>query len=217
MLVAYSLEDLECPTLLYNGYGEHNIQGIGDKHLPLIHNAQNTDYVIGVSDQASDALNLLFNTTTGRSFLANRKGLNQDSIFALADLGLSSIANILAAIKLAKYMKLGSDDAILTVATDGAEMYGTELDKTIRSKFSGDFDEVEAAETFGQHLAGDQGPHANLDGGHVGLLAVDRDRGIVIHHVGLLANRDLAAIDAGHHRQAGGCTLEGFDASTSSS
>ncbi|MCK5438331.1 MAG: pyridoxal-phosphate dependent enzyme, partial [Gemmatimonadetes bacterium] len=28
-------EALECPTMLYNGFGEHNIQGIGDKHIPL--------------------------------------------------------------------------------------------------------------------------------------------------------------------------------------
>lgn len=148
-----AVEALECPTLLYNGYGEHNIQGIGDKHLPLIHNAQNTDYVIGVSDRASDALNLLFNTGVGRSFLSNRKGLGQDSISELADLGLSSIANILAAIKLAKYMNLGPDDAILTVATDGAEMYGTELEKATAHSFAGSFDELAAAETFGQYLA----------------------------------------------------------------
>ena len=47
------VEALECPTLLYNGYGEHNIQGIGDKHVPLIHNVMGTDFVIGVSDRAA--------------------------------------------------------------------------------------------------------------------------------------------------------------------
>ena len=56
------VEALECPTLLYNGYGEHNIQGIGDKHMPLIHNVMGTDFVIGVSDRTSDALNVVFNT-----------------------------------------------------------------------------------------------------------------------------------------------------------
>ena len=113
------VEALECPTLLYNGYGEHNIQGIGDKHLPFIHNVFNTDFVIGVSDRASDALNLLFNTTVGRDFLATHKGIDQQTVAALADLGLSSIANILGAIKLAKYQGLGPNDAVLTVATDG--------------------------------------------------------------------------------------------------
>jgi len=148
------VEALECPTMLYNGYGEHNIQGIGDKHLPFIHNVLNTDYVVGISDKASDALNVLFNTTSGRDYLSKRKGLGQDAVFALADFGLSSIANILAAIKVAKYMGLGSDDAILTVATDGAEMYGTELTKTTNDVFGDGFDQVTAGEIFGQHLAG---------------------------------------------------------------
>ena len=33
--------------MLENGFGEHNIQGIGDKHIPLIHNVMNTDVVVG--------------------------------------------------------------------------------------------------------------------------------------------------------------------------
>ncbi len=146
------VEALECPTLLYNGYGEHNIQGIGDKHVPFIHNVLNTDFVVGVSDKASDALNVLFNTTAGRAYLARRCGLGQEALAALADLGLSSIANILGAIKMAKYMELGPNDAILTVATDGAEMYGTELDKTAGDVFGGAFNEVAAAEVFGRYL-----------------------------------------------------------------
>ena len=93
------VEALECPTLLYNGYGEHNIQGIGDKHVPLIHNVLATDFVIGVSDSASDALNLVFNTTSGRAYLSNHKDVNQRTLTGLADLGLSSIANVLGAIK----------------------------------------------------------------------------------------------------------------------
>ena len=148
------VEALECPTLLYNGYGEHNIQGIGDKHVPFIHNALNTDFTIAVSDRGSDALNLLFNTDTGRKFLTQHKGLAQRDIEGFADLGLSSIANILAAIKLAKYMGYGADDAVLTVATDGAEMYGTELAKTSNEVFGGKFDDLAAAETFGRYLAG---------------------------------------------------------------
>ena len=148
------VEALECPTLLYNGYGEHNIQGIGDKHIPFIHNILNNDFVIGVSDKASDALNVLFNTTVGRDFLSARKGLDQQMVTALADLGLSSIANVIASIKLAKYLNLGSDDAILTVATDGAEMYGTELQKTLANRSDRPFDSLDAAETFGRFLRG---------------------------------------------------------------
>ena len=55
-----AVEALECPTMLYNGYGEHNIQGIGDKHIPLIHNVTNTDVIVGVSDRATDGLGLVF-------------------------------------------------------------------------------------------------------------------------------------------------------------
>ena len=149
-----AVEALECPTLLMNGYGEHNIQGIGDKHVPFIHNALNTDYVIAVSDKASDALNLLFNTTVGRGYLASRTGLGQETLGGLADLGLSSIPNVLAAIKYAKYQGLGTNDAVLTVATDGSEMYGTELDKESRATFGGNFDGLAAAEVFGRYLLG---------------------------------------------------------------
>jgi len=147
-----AVEALECPTLLYNGYGEHNIQGIGDKHVPFIHNVLNTDFVIAVSDAASDALNLLFNTTVGRNYLMSRKNLGQEDAGGLADLGLSSIANVIGAIKVAKYMNLGPDDAVLTVATDGGEMYGTELQKAADRDFGGVFDELAAAEVFGCRL-----------------------------------------------------------------
>lgn len=147
------VEAVECPTLLRNGYGEHNIQGIGDKHVPLIHNVFNTDYVIGVSDRSSDSLNLLFNTPVGRRFLRHRKNIADKLIGCLEHFGLSGIANIVAAIKLAKFLGLGRDDAVLTVATDGAAMYGSQLDKTRRS-FDQDFDDIGAAEVFGEHLSG---------------------------------------------------------------
>ena len=145
---------MECPTLLYNGYGEHNIQGIGDKHVPLIHNVMGTDFVIGVSDKGSDALNLVFNTTAGRSYLASHRQIDQQTLAGLGDLGLSSIANVLGAIKYAKYWALGPDDVVLTVATDGAAMYQSELDGTETRDFAGKFTVVEAAEAFGQHVLG---------------------------------------------------------------
>ena len=153
------VEALECPTLLYNGFGEHNIQGIGDKHVPLIHNVMNTDYVIGVSDHASDAINLLFNTNTGLKFLADRTGLNKKTLSALSDLGLSSIANVIGAIKLAKYNKLNSNDAILTVATDGAELYGTEKEKALELRPGGGFDPATAAEFYGRYILGTATDH----------------------------------------------------------
>ena len=148
------VEAIECPTLLYNGYGEHNIQGIGDKHVPLIHNVMATDYVIGVSDRSSDSLNLAFNTGAGRSYLANHKQIDQETLAGLADLGLSSIANVIGAIKYAKYMSLGESDVVLTVATDGAAMYGSEIDRAVASYQGGEFSELNAAEAFGQHVLG---------------------------------------------------------------
>ena len=148
------IEALECPTLLYNGYGEHNIQGIGDKHVPLIHNVMLSDFIIGVSDRACDGLNLLFNTPAGRNFLSTRKGCTQEQIAGLGNMGLSSIANVLGAIKYSKYMDLGEDDVVLTVATDGADMYQTEMDIAVTKYFSGEFDEFTAAETYGRHILG---------------------------------------------------------------
>ena len=164
------VEALECPTLLYNGYGEHNIQGIGDKHVPLIHNVMGTDFVIGVSDRGSDALNVVFNTVAGRSYLSRHRHVGQRSLAALGDLGLSSIANILGAIKYAKYMALGPDDVVLTVATDGAEMYQSEIELAGTSRSPGEHSEIEAAQAFGQYVLG-----AGID--HVSeLTRFDRER-----------------------------------------
>ena len=147
------VEATECPTLLNNGYGEHNIQGIGDKHVPLIHNVMNTDFVVGISDQATNNLNMIFNTEIGQQYLSKNKGLESTFVHRLPEFGLSSIANILASIKLAKYMKLASNDAIIPVATDGADLYLTELEKTIK-EFVGSFDATTCAEIYGQYLKG---------------------------------------------------------------
>jgi cysteine synthase len=162
-------EALECPTLLRNGFGEHNIQGIGDKHVPLIHNVMNTDVVVDVSDRDTDALNVLFNTDEGRAYLRSR-GLDETTIAALDAFGLSSICNVLGAIKTAKLLGLGSDDVIVTIATDGAAMYRTEVDKVLARDFPGGFGRAEAAETFGRSLEG-QGTGETLQ-----LTAEDRER-----------------------------------------
>lgn len=147
-----AVEALECPTMLENGFGEHNIQGIGDKHIPLIHNVTNTDVVVAISDHATDELDVLFNTDAGRAFLADRKGVAADVIAALAHFGFSSTCNVLAAIKTAKLLGLGPDDAIVTIATDGGAMYPSERAKTLAGRFGGEFTSVDAAEVFGQHL-----------------------------------------------------------------
>jgi cysteine synthase A len=147
-----AVEALECPTMLENGFGEHNIQGIGDKHIPLIHNVMNTDVVCAVSDHATDELDVLFNTPAGRSFLVEQKSVPAGVVGALEHFGFSSICNVLAAIKTAKLLDYGADDAIITVATDGAALYPSERAKTVRTVFGGDFTHLDAAEVFGRHL-----------------------------------------------------------------
>ncbi|MEP7097392.1 MAG: pyridoxal-phosphate dependent enzyme [Dokdonella sp.] len=149
-----AVEASECPTLLKNGYGEHNIQGIGDKHVPLIHNVMNTDVVVGVSDRSSDALNQLFNSTAGKRYLTERRRLDPQFLDALAAVGISGWANVIASIKVAKHFDLGVDDAIVTFATDGAQMYDSERAAYVKREFAQGFDEVDAAEIYARHLGG---------------------------------------------------------------
>jgi cysteine synthase len=149
-----AVEALECPTMLSNGFGEHNIQGIGDKHIPLIHNVMATDVALAISDRATDQLGILFNTEVGHAYLAGRRGVPQQTIDDLSALGLSSICNVLAAIKTAKYYEMGPDDVIVTVATDGAAMYNSEKAMALARDFAGGFDDVAAGEVFGEHLLG---------------------------------------------------------------
>ena len=153
------VEPVECPTLLYNGYGEHNIQGIGDKHIPLIHNIMNGDLVVGVSGESCDALNLLFNSAEGRAYLGGRKGWPAELITSLGSLGLSGIANVLGAIKTARRLDLDENDVVITVATDSARLYVSERDKWRAARFPRGFDEVDAAELYGAHLARSDGDH----------------------------------------------------------
>jgi cysteine synthase len=154
-----AVEATECPTMLVNGYGEHNIQGIGDKHIPLIHNVMNTDIVVGVSDRSSDALDLLFNDSLGRTHLAKRRHVDKAFVQELSHLGLSAIANVVAAIKIAKHFDLDESDAIVTVATDSAAMYGSERAAYVKRNYPAGFDGVAAGEIFGQHLAGIEDDH----------------------------------------------------------
>ena len=154
-----AVEALECPTMLENGFGEHNIQGIGDKHIPLIHNVMNTDVVCAVSDRATDALDVLFNSPEGRGYLVQRCHVPGEAVDVLDHLGLSSICNMVASIKVARRLGLGPEDAILTVATDGAALYGSERRKTLDRRFGGRLGALEAAEVHAEHLAAAGGDH----------------------------------------------------------
>ncbi len=146
-----AVEALECPTMLYNGFGEHNIQGIGDKHIPLIHNVTNTDLVVAVSDRSTDRLDLLFNSPAGKRLLVDR-GVSPDIVEALVDFGYSSIANALGSITAAKKWGLTGDDVIVSVATDGSELYDAEREEFVARTNPGGFDDVEADKIFIDHL-----------------------------------------------------------------
>jgi cysteine synthase len=149
-----AVEAAECPTMFCNGYGEHNIQGIGDKHIPLIHNVMNTDVVIAVSDAASDSLNLLFRSDVGRRYLTERRKIDRVLVQDLEDIGISGLANVVAAIKLAKHFDYGPNDVVMTVATDSAALYGSESDRYAARCYPDGFDEVNAGEVFARHLQG---------------------------------------------------------------
>ena len=155
-----AVEALECPTLLENGFGEHNIQGIGDKHVPLIHNVMNTDVVVAVSDRATDQLQVMFNTEDGLGYLADRRLVPQSVLDTLQHFGLSSICNVLAAVTTAKLLNLGADDAVITVATDGAALYPSERAKITARDFGGGFTNLDAAAVWGEHLANVPTAHA---------------------------------------------------------
>jgi cysteine synthase len=148
-----AVEALECPTMLENGYGEHNIQGIGDKHIPLIHNVMNSDFVIAVSDKVTDKLNLLFNSGAGRTYLAGRGDLDQNVLADFGEIGISGLANIVAAIKLARSRGYGPDDVVMTIATDSARLYETEMQAAQAKFFPDGFSPADAGGVFASCLA----------------------------------------------------------------
>jgi hypothetical protein len=122
----------------------------------------NTDVVVGVSDRATDELDVLFNTPAGQKYLAARHGASPELIDALTHFGFSSICNVLAAVKTAKLLGFTAKDAIVTVATDGSELYPSERVKTMASRFNNNFTEIDAAEVFSEHL-GSVGTDAMID------------------------------------------------------
>jgi cysteine synthase len=144
-------EALQCPTLLCNGFGGHRIEGIGDKHVPWIHNMKNTDMVVAIDDDACLSLVRLFNEPAGRAYLA-RRGVPAELTEKLDLFGISGIANLLSAIKFAKWYELGPHDVVLTVLTDSMELYDSRLNE-LRAE-SGAYGEINAAADFHQHLLG---------------------------------------------------------------
>jgi cysteine synthase len=119
-------EAWQCPTLLMNGFGDHRIEGIGDKHVPWVHNVRNTDAVAAIDDEDCLRVLRLFNERAGQSHLRSA-GVDGKQIERLPLLGISSICNLLAAIKTAKHFELGERDVIFTVFTDSTELYQSRL------------------------------------------------------------------------------------------
>jgi cysteine synthase len=121
-------EALQCPTLLRNGFGDHRIEGIGDKHIPWVHNVRNTDAIAAIDDEDCMRILRLFNEPAGRKHLASL-GVKAKELESLPLLGISGICNLLAAIKTAKYFELGEQDVIFTVFTDSTELYGSRVEE----------------------------------------------------------------------------------------
>jgi len=144
-------EALQCPTLLYNGFGAHRIEGIGDKHVPWIHNTRNTDVVVAIDDNAVVNLARLFNEPEGRQYLV-KSGVPIELVDKLDLLGFSSISNLLSSIKAAKYFELSENDILVTMLTDSMELYQSRLREMHESM--GDYTDKTAAVDDARWLKG---------------------------------------------------------------
>jgi cysteine synthase len=146
-------EALQCPTILNNGFGAHRLEGIGDKHIPWVHNVKNTDMAIAIDDNDSMALLRLFNEDAGKEFLIKEAGLKPEEVNVLAYMGISGISNMLSAIKFAKYYELTGKDVVATVLTDSVEMYRSRIAELREEE--GEYRSIDAAADFAASLQGE--------------------------------------------------------------
>jgi cysteine synthase A len=144
-------EALQCPTLFNNGFGDHRIEGIGDKHVPWIHNVRNTDAAVAIDDEDTMRLLRLFNEPAGHAWL-EKQGVPKALIEQLPMLGISAICNTLSAVKMAKYFELTSDDVIVTVFTDAESLYRSRLEELRHER--GAYTELDAARDLDRRLHG---------------------------------------------------------------
>jgi cysteine synthase len=149
-------EALQCPTMLENGFGAHRIEGIGDKHIPWIHNVKNTDLVVAIDDEAVVQVARLFNEHAGRRYLAEQ-GVPEVVIENLDLLGFSGIGNLLSAIKFARYYELGPEDVVVTVLTDSMELYESRLDELQAE--AGEYSTADAAADYARWIRGQSVDH----------------------------------------------------------
>ena len=144
-------EALQCPTLLENGFGAHRIEGIGDKHVPWVHNTKNTDVVTAIDDNAVVNISRLFNEENGKAYLV-KMGVSEEVVGKLDLLGFSGISNVLSCIKAAKYYEMDENDVMITVLTDSMELYRSRLHE-MHQEF-GEYSEANAAADFARYLHG---------------------------------------------------------------
>lgn len=144
-------EALQCPTLFMNGFGDHRIEGIGDKHVPWVHNVKNTDMVVAIDDEACMRLLRVFNEKAGHKML-KESGVKTALIEKLPLLGISSICNLLSAVKMAKYYEMSEKDIIFTIATDSSDMYKSRIAE-LQAQF-GEYGERRANIDWERYLLG---------------------------------------------------------------
>lgn len=143
-------EARQCPTLLRNGFGGHRIEGIGDKHVPWIHNVKNTDMICSIDDQDCIDIYRLFNEPEGIKYLKEVVKLTKKQIDNLQLFGISGIGNLLSAIKMAKYYEMDENDCIFTVCTDSSVMYKSRLEE--QNEIQGSFTAETAAKVYSGSL-----------------------------------------------------------------
>lgn len=148
-------EALQCPTLLMNGFGGHRIEGIGDKHIPWVHNVRNTDGVAAIDDEDCMRVLRLFNEIEGKEYLFSL-GISENLVGQLALLGISGIANLLAAVKTAKYFELTENDVVFTMFTDSMDLYQSRLEELRKER--GAYSAIDAARDHAGPLA-----HQSID------------------------------------------------------
>ncbi len=138
------LEPIQCPTLFNNGYGAHDIQGIGDKHVTWIHNVWNMDAIMCLDDMECKHGLRLLTDQAGSRWLIDHAGVPEASARKLATIfGISGVCNVLGAIKTAKYYGFGQNDVIVTICTDAIDRYHSVMAEMARTH--GPMDEARAA------------------------------------------------------------------------
>ncbi|HQP03410.1 MAG: pyridoxal-phosphate dependent enzyme [Bacteroidales bacterium] len=151
MIKVVASEALQCPTLLMNGFGGHRIEGIGDKHVPWIHNVKNTDVVTAIDDEDCMRLLRLFNEKEGQKYL-KEAGVDENVIRNLHLIGISGIGNLLSAIKTARHFEMNENDILVTIATDSADMYQSRIAELNADR--GDYNQNQAIKDLEKCLFG---------------------------------------------------------------